>query len=159
LFATEPSDCRAKIRSLPEKTSHKPLLWMSRKVRWSVEQAEGSIHDFQFDKNRVGAAVSADVKIKVDSGYQGIAAYHANSETLCKKSKNHSLSQEEKAFHRQLSRERVRMEHINQQIKVFKIMSERYRNRRKRHKLQMTLLCAIRNYEITHNSGERTGTI
>ena len=34
---------------------------------------------------------------------------------------------------------------------------ERYRNRRRRHKLRMTLLCAIRNYEIIDNAGERTG--
>jgi hypothetical protein len=93
------------------------------------------------------------VRIKADSGYQGIAAYHANSAVPHKKSKNHPLTEEEKAFNRRLSRERVLIEHINRQIKVFKIMSERYRNRRRRHKLRMTLLCAIRNYEIIHNTG------
>ena len=42
------------------------------------------------------------------------------------------------------------IEHINREIKVFKIMAERYKNRRRRHKLRMTLICAIRNYEIIH---------
>jgi hypothetical protein len=119
----------------------------------SVEQAEGCIHDFRIYKDHTGAAVSADVRIKTDSGYQGIAEYHANSEVPYKKSKNHPLTEEEKAFNRQLARERIMIEHINREIKVFKIMAERYRNRRRRHKLRMTLICAIRNHEIIHKTG------
>ena len=118
----------------------------------SADQAEGSVHDFQIYKDHVGSAVSPDVQAKTDSGYQGIASYHANSEVPYKKSKNHPLSKEEKVFNRQLSCERVRIEHINRQIKIFKIMSERYRNRRKRHQLRMTLICAIRNYEAHQNT-------
>ena len=118
----------------------------------SADQDEGSVHDFQIYKDSVGCAVSPDVQIKTDSGYQGIASYHANSAVPCKKSKNHPLSREEKAFNRRLSRERVRIEHINRQIKIFKIMSERYRNRRKRHLLRMIIICAIRNYETRHNT-------
>jgi len=89
----------------------------------------------------------------VDSGYQGIAAYHANSEVPFKKSKNRPLTKEEKAFNRQLARERIAIEHVNREIKIFKIMSDRYRNRRKRHGLRMTLICAIRNSEIRHSKG------
>lgn len=118
-----------------------------------VDQAEGSVHDFKIDKDSTGRAVSSDITIKVDSGYQGIAKYHVNSESPYKKGKNRPLLPEEKAFNRRLSRERIMMEHINRHIKIFKIMAERYRNRRKRHKLRMTLLCAIRNYEIIRNKG------
>jgi len=53
----------------------------------------------------------------------------------------------------ELARERIVIEHINRKIKVFKIIAERYRNRRRRHKLRMTLLCAIHNYEIIHHRG------
>jgi uncharacterized protein YifE (UPF0438 family) len=118
-----------------------------------IEQAKGSVHDFTLYKSSTGRAVSPDVKIKVDSGYQGIADYHANSEVPFKKSKNRPLTAEEKAFNRRLARERIAIEHVNRQIKVFKIMSERYRNRRRRHKLRMTLICAIRNSEIRHSKG------
>jgi hypothetical protein len=52
-----------------------------------------------------------------------------------------------------LARERIVIEHMNRQIKVVKIMSERYHNRRRRHKLRMILICAIRNYEIMQNPG------
>jgi hypothetical protein len=119
----------------------------------SMEQAEGNVHDFTLYKESTGAAVSSEVKIKADSGYQGIAAYHANSEVPFKKSKKCPLLPEEKLFNRCLARERIAIEHVNRQIKVFKIMSDRYRNRRRRHGLRMTLICAIRNCEISHNTG------
>jgi len=100
----------------------------------------------------VGRGVHPDVKVKADSGYQGIAMYHANSEVPFKKGKDRPLTREEKAYNRRLSRERVAIEHVNRQIKVFKMMSERYRNRRRRHKLRRTLICAIRNSECQHNA-------
>jgi hypothetical protein len=118
-----------------------------------VAQAEGSVHDFTLYKESTGAAVSADVQIKVDSGYQGIAAYHANSEVPFKKGKNRPLTSEEKAFNRRLARERIVIEHVNREIKIFKIMSDRYRNRRRRHGLRMNLICAIRNSEVKHTKG------
>jgi hypothetical protein len=118
-----------------------------------LDQAEGSVHDFTLYKTSLGSAVSPDVQIKADSGYQGIAAYHANSVVPFKRRKNCPLSSAERAFNRRLGRERVVIEHVNREIKVFKMMSDRYRNRRRRHKLRMTLLCAIRNREISHSKG------
>jgi len=115
-----------------------------------IEQAPGSVHDFSLYKSSTGSAVSSEVKLKADSGYQGIASFHANSVVPFKKGKNRPLTSEEKAFNRRLARERIAIEHVNRQIKVFKMMSERYRNRRRRHKLRMTLICAIRNSEINH---------
>jgi len=82
-----------------------------------------------------------------DSGYQGLLALHANSRIPYKKSKNHPLTVEQKLFNRELSKERIVIENINAKIKTFKIMSERYRNRRKRHLLRMNLICAILNKE------------
>ena len=118
-----------------------------------IVQAVGSVHDFTLYKESVGRAVSPEVKIKTDSGYQGIADYHANSDVPFKKSKNRPLTLEEKAFNRRLARERIAIEHINREIKIFKIMSDRYRNRRRRHGLRMNLICAIRNSEIMHKKG------
>ena len=118
-----------------------------------IVQAAGSVHDFTIYKDSTGSAMSPDIRAKTDSGYQGIAAYHANSEVPFKKTKNRPLTKEEKAFNRRLARERIAIEHVNREIKIFKIMSDRYRNRRKRHGLRMTLICAIRNSEIKHAKG------
>jgi len=88
---------------------------------YDTVKAAGSVHDFTLYKSSTGSAVSSDVKMKVDSGYQGIVDYHANSEVPFKKTKNRPLTAEEKAFNRRLARERIAIEHVNRQIKVFKL--------------------------------------
>ena len=82
-------------------------------------QAPGSVHDFTVYKDSTGSAISPEVQVKVDSGYQGIAAYHTNSEVPFKKTKNRPLTDEEKAFNRRLARERIAIEHVNREIKIF----------------------------------------
>jgi len=81
----------------------------------------------------IKTAIIWGILLLADSGYQGLLAYHANSRIPYKKSKNRPLTAEQKAFNRELSRKRIVIENVNAQIKTFKIMSERYRNRRKRH--------------------------
>jgi len=83
----------------------------------------------------------------MDSGYQGIVEIHKNSETPKKKPKGGELTQEEKFENRRISRERILIENINAKIKVFKIMANKYRNRRKRHNLRTNLICGIINFE------------
>jgi hypothetical protein len=109
--------------------------------------AEGSTHDFKLYEESVGEAVSKDIKVQGDSGYQGILKLHKNSETPKKKPKGGELTAEEKAENRRISRERILIENINAKIKVFKIVSNKYRNRRKRYGLRMSLICGIINFE------------
>ncbi|MEG5114295.1 IS5/IS1182 family transposase, partial [Microcoleus sp. A2-C5] len=44
--------------------------------------------------------------------------------------------------------ERIVIEHVNRSLKIFKILSSRYRNRRRRYGLRCNLLSAIYNYEL-----------
>jgi len=83
----------------------------------------------------------------MDSGYQGVAEIHKNSETPKKKPKGGELTQEEKLENRRISRERILIENVNAKIKVFKIMAHKYRNRRKRHSLRANLICGVINFE------------
>jgi hypothetical protein len=83
-----------------------------------------------------------------DSGYQGLLTLHKNSRIPYKKSKLHPLTKEQKSLNRNLAKERIVIENINAKIKTFKIMSERYRNRQKRHLLRINLICAILNKEL-----------
>ena len=66
-----------------------------------------------------------------------------------KKPKNGQLSALEKDYNRLLAKERILMEHVNRQLKIFKIFGDRYRNRRRRYGLRCNLLAAIYNYELT----------
>ncbi len=82
-----------------------------------------------------------------DSGYQGIAKLHENSRTPKKKTKKHKLTPDEKVRNRAISRERVYCEHAIRRLKVFRILSERYRNRRRRFGLRFNLIAALCNLE------------
>ena len=62
------------------------------------------------------------------------------------------MTKEEKAANRQLARERIVAEHIIGSLKVFRILSERYRNRRRRFGLRFNLIAAIYNYELDRRS-------
>jgi len=83
-----------------------------------------------------------------DAGYQGLAELHANSRTPQKKSKHHPLSIEQKVANRELARQRIYVEHVIGKVKVFRILSERYRNRRKRFGLRFNLIASLYNLEL-----------
>jgi hypothetical protein len=74
-------------------------------------------------------------------------ALHPNSQTPVKKSKLHPLSREQKISNRALSRKCILIENIICRLKIFRIMSEGYRNRRKRFALRFNLIAAICNME------------
>lgn len=107
----------------------------------------GRTHDFALFKAS-GLHIHPAITSIQDSGYQGIAAYHANSYVPKKKSKNKELTPLERQYNRALSRERIGIEHVNCRLKVFKILAGRYRNRRRRYGLRCNLLAAIYNYEL-----------
>ena len=107
----------------------------------------GSEHDFQlFKQSR--CVIQPQICVLGDAGYQGLMGLHPNSQTPAKKSKLHPLSKEQKASNRALSRKRILIENIIRRLKIFRILSERYRNRRKRFGLRFNLIAAIYNMEL-----------
>ncbi len=108
--------------------------------------AEGKKNDFAlFKSSRIG--LWRQTLCLADSGYQGIDKYHAKSQTPKKKSKHHALTQEQKASNREIARQRIGCEHVIGRLKVFRILSERYRNRRRRFGLRFNLIAAVCNLE------------
>ena len=107
----------------------------------------GHCHDFNlFKKSKI--YFHPETNSLQDSGYQGIKHYHPNSYIPRKKPKNGRLSLLEKDYNRVLAQERIMIEHVNRSLKIFKILSSRYRNRRRRYGLRCNLLSAIYNYEL-----------
>lgn len=88
------------------------------------------------------------VRVKADKGYQGIWRWHANSQTPQKKPPRGHLSPEQRCANRQLARERIVVEHVNRRFKVFRILGERYRNRRRRFGLRVNLIAGIYNRDL-----------
>jgi transposase len=107
----------------------------------------GRQHDFQlFKESR--CALAASTQALADTGYQGLGAIHGNSRTPAKKSKLHPLNQEQRTSNRALSRERILIENIICKLKVFRILSECYRNRRKRFGLRFNLIAETYKLEL-----------
>ena len=61
-----------------------------------------------------------EIEILADKGYQGINKFHSNSKIPLKKKK---LSKEQKKLNKELNKERIVIEHINRQLKIFRILS------------------------------------
>lgn len=107
----------------------------------------GSTHDFRLFKESYAGMVQS-IRCLADTSYLGLANAHANSQIPAKKSKLHALTREQKAANRTLASQRIFCEHIIGRLKVFHILSDRYRNRRKRFNLRFNLIAAIYNLEL-----------
>jgi hypothetical protein len=107
----------------------------------------GKCHDFRLFKESKTYIISK-IRAITDTGYQGLKKIHANSELPKKKTKKTPLTKEDKQNNQKLSSERVLNENVIGSIKHFKIISDRYRNRRKRFHLRFNLISTIHNLEI-----------
>lgn len=103
-----------------------------------------TVHDFKlFKQSRL--PIKQETKVGVDNGYLGMLSLHANSELPKKKSKYHPLTKEDKLANKAKASARIVVEHVNARLKTFKILAEKYRNRRKRFGLRFNLICAFVN--------------
>ena len=73
---------------------------------------------------------------------------HDNTDIPNKKSKKNPLNKEAKKRNREISSERVLVEHIIREVKIFRVAAEKYRNRRKRFGLRINLIAAFYNRSI-----------
>ena len=89
------------------------------------------------------------LELLADSGYQGLSKLHAKSKTPQKKRRKGELSDEQKRSNRELASRRVVVEHVIRSLKIFRILAERYRNRRKRLSLRFKLIAGLYNYELS----------
>jgi transposase len=108
---------------------------------------KGRVHDFRvWKESRVD--IGGKTELLADKGYQGIKNIHPHSRTPIKKTKKKSLNKEQKQFNKQLAKERIVVEHVHRRLKIFRILSSRYRNRRRRFGLRINLIAGIYNYEL-----------
>src|SRR6476469_10096032 len=108
-------------------------------------KAEGMTFDYSFFSK---VRLAATIKLWRDKGYQGIGKLHAFSQIPTKKPKSSNLSKVRRQENRTLATQRIVIEHVNRKLKFFRILSERYRNRRRRFGLRFNLIAGIYNYEL-----------
>lgn len=109
--------------------------------------SNGKRHDFRlFKESKIH--IHPQISALTDSGYLGLQKLHAKTQMPKKKSKRKPLSKEDKKENAMLSRERVINENVIGLLKRFKIIADRYRNRRKRFCLRFNLIAGIYNWEL-----------
>ncbi len=112
-----------------------------------VRVDKGRRHDFRLCKeSRV--RVHPSVLIDADTGYQGLQKLHANTHKPTKATKKHPLTPEQKRANRVINSRRIVVEHAIRRLKVFRLLGERYRNRRRRFGLRLNLIAALTNLQL-----------
>nr|WP_105628946.1 IS5 family transposase [Spiroplasma poulsonii] len=106
-------------------------------------------HDYAlFKESKI--PILKNTKLIVDSGYQGIQKNHNNVLIPTKKTKKNPLNKEQKQYNRLVSKMRIIIENIFAILKKFKIITEKYRNRRKRFGLRFNLIASIYNLQLLY---------
>jgi hypothetical protein len=108
---------------------------------------KGRQHDFWIYKNSKINVVQ-EVQVLADKGYQGIERCHTNSCIPYKKPCQGKLTFEQRQHNKEQAHLRVRVENVIRNLKIFRILSSRYRNRRKRFGLRFNLIAGLYNYEL-----------
>src|SRR6201982_4045208 len=97
-----------------------------------IAHDKGRRHDFRLFKTSK-VRLHPETKAVVDTGYQGLQRKHGDTEKAPQKD---PLSASDNAINRDISSERVPCENVIAMLKRFKIIADRYRNRRRRFGLR-----------------------
>lgn len=113
-----------------------------------THHGRGLVHDFAlYQRSRLEPHESLEVL--ADSGYQGLSKMHEKGQTPQKKPRKAELTDEQKQSNRALARRRVVVGHVIRSLKIFRILAERYRNRRQRFSLRFNLITGLYNHELS----------
>jgi len=110
------------------------------KVRATTESVPGKKHDKKlFDESKI--ILPQKSNLIGDLGYYG-----AEGVTLPnKKSKGKELTKEEKKYNKELSKRRITVEHTFGKMKIYQILSQRFRNPRNTHSLIFKNIAGLHN--------------
>jgi DDE superfamily endonuclease/Helix-turn-helix of DDE superfamily endonuclease len=143
----------------PEKTHKRKKTYSGKKKRHTrkvemIMQDNGKImsvskshggrkHDFRIRKEEPLLPMNAEKY--VDLGYQGLQKTSSNVTLPFKRKKGQRLTKQQKQHNQKLASFRMKIEHKFREIKIFKIMSETYRNFGKKHHLRFNIIAGIIN--------------
>lgn len=99
-------------------------------------------------QSRCAVSLHKDTELLSDSGFQGVAKVHPKSRTPHKRWQGKALTQEQSVYNRTLAKERILAEHVIRKLKVFRLLKETYRHRRRRFGLRLNLIAALYNLDL-----------
>lgn len=113
----------------------------------ATAHAKGPQHDYSLFKE-TAPRCKPEVWYVADLGYQGLADRHPQTYLPVKKPKGAELSNEDKQHNRALGSLRIAVEHVVRSMKIWRILKETYRNRRRRFALRFNLIAALTNANL-----------
>jgi hypothetical protein len=129
------------------------------KVMFLSETYEGKKHDKKI-ADEEGLSFPAGSTLWQDSGFQGITPEGLTIRQPQKKPRNGSLTPEEKAHNRQISRTRVEIEHQIGGIKRCQILVHKFRNWVDYYLDDvLETACGLHNFRLTHRSQKAKQTL
>jgi len=117
-----------------------------RKEILDVCQAAGTVHDYRIFKESLSDILPKHIIALMDSAYQGVHDYLPFALIPFKSSKNNPLTDDMKAFNTALAKCRIAIEHVNREIKIFKICKETYRGKGERGLKRVKLIASFYNH-------------
>lgn len=112
-----------------------------------VATAFGSMHDLTLFRQS-GVQIHPETALIGDAGYQGIRQHHGHSVTPHKATKKAPLTPEQRQQNRELASTRLRVEHVIRRLKIFRVLKDMYRHRRRRFSLRVNLIAAVCNRSV-----------
>ena len=106
----------------------------------------GTVHDFKMFKESLVGILPEYIIAMLDSAYQGVNEYFPFALIPVKSSKKHPLTDDDKAFNTALAKYRIVIEHVNREIKIFRICKETYRGKRQRGLIRVKLVASLYNH-------------
>ncbi|KAG6559901.1 hypothetical protein RHOW815_000084 [Candidatus Rhabdochlamydia sp. W815] len=92
--------------------------------------SNGKRHDFRLFKESK-TKIYPKTKVITDTGYQGLQKIHSHTNMPKRKNKKNPLTKQDKKNNQSPAKARVINENVIGMLKRFKIIADRYRNRRK----------------------------
>lgn len=117
----------------------------------------GKKHDFKLFRDS-GIRWVKNIQGIADSGYTGIKKLQSTTLIPTKRSKNKSLTKDERHENRNIASKRALNENVIGRLKRFKILSDKYRNRRKRFGLRFNLIAGMHNWERAYGDDDQNTT-
>jgi len=119
-----------------------------------TKHVAGRVHDYELWK-RTHPSIPPDVELEGDSGYQGIQKDFSELKTRIpvKKPNGKKLTKKQKKHNKQLSKERVVVEHAIGKVKKFGIIGQEFRNRQNSYDTKMSVVTGIVNFRTMLKEG------
>ncbi|WP_207187022.1 transposase family protein, partial [Candidatus Sarmatiella mevalonica] len=114
-------------------------------IRNVSKSYKGRDHDFKIHK--ADDSLPIGTRVYADSGYQGLKKKHNNAKTPIKKTKKKPLTYWQKKYNHIVSKRRIKVENIIAELKNFRILSHRYRNKRRGYNLKFNIVAGIVNFK------------